>query len=260
MWSKTVIYRKLIILLLLAIATGGCVKSEVIPPDPQTKYILSAIDNQVSEDDVLSALVQIDLTTAQGVYPLKAALVVMKPLYLRLELLPLVGTPDFLLTVTPQGMKILLPSKGEYYHGKPTGANLAQFLPWKFNIEEIVAILLGIYPPFTGEEVSYQRNFEKDTERIEMIAQSGKSQTIWLGKNNRLIKIIRRDESGFELYTAFYEDYKEGILIAGKVTINIAGGTTSISVKYSDPQIEKNKDMSIFDLPVPAGFKSIMMD
>jgi hypothetical protein len=181
-------------------------------------------------------------------------------MYLRLELLPVVGTPDFFLTATPQEMKILLPSKAEFYHGKPTGANLVQFLPWKFDIAEIVAILLGTYPPFTGEEVSYQRSFEKDTQRIEMIAQSGKSQTIWLGKNNRLIKIIRRDESDAELYTVLYEDYKKELSIAGKITINMASGITSIMVTYVDPKIEKSKDMLIFDLPVPAGFKSIKLD
>jgi outer membrane lipoprotein-sorting protein len=254
------IFRKMIILLLIALMLGGCVKREIIPPDPLTQNILSAIANAVSEDDVLSALVQINLVTLQGTYPVRAALVVKKPSYLRLELLPLVGTPDFFLTITPQEMKILLPAKGEFYHGKPTGDNLSQFLPWKFNIDEIVAILLSSYPPLSGEPVSYQSYSEENAQRIEMNARSGKSQTIWLGKNNRLIKIIRRDESGSELYTVVYKDYKEGTPVAGKVTINMADGATSMEVKYSDPKIEKNKDTSIFDLPAPVGFKSIMMD
>lgn len=247
-------------MLLIAFTVGGCVRGGVIPPDPLTRNILSAITNAVAEDDVLSALVQINLVTLQGAFPLKAALVVKKPSYLRLELLPVVGTPDFFLTVTPQEMKILLLAKNEFYHGKPTGDNLAQFLPWKFDIKEITAILLSDYPPLPAEPVSYQRHSEKNVQRIEMNAGSGKSQTVWLGENNCLLKIIRRDEFGTELYTVFFEDYREGIPVAGKVTINMADGATSISVKYTDPKIEKNKDTSIFDLPVPAGFKIIKMD
>jgi hypothetical protein len=260
MWRMMLIFRKNIFLLLIILALSGCVKREVIPPEPLTKNILSSIANAISENDVLCSLVQINLVTLHGTYPLRAALVVKKPSYLRLELLPVMGTPDFFLTVTPQKMKILLPAKGEFYHGKPTGKNLSQFLPWKFNIDEIVAILLSSYPPLSGEPVSYQTSYEENAQRIEMNAWSGKSQTIWIGKNNLLIKIIRRDESGRELYTAVYEDYKEGTPVAGKVTINMAAGATSISVKYSDPKIGKNKDTSIFDLPVPAGFKEIKMD
>jgi hypothetical protein len=255
-----IIYRRLIILLLLAISMVGCLKSEIIPPDPLTKNILFAVDNIVTKEDVLSALAQIDFTTAQGSYPLKAVLIVKKPMYLRLELLPVVGTPDFFLTATPLEIKILLPSKAEFYHGKPTSVNLAQFLPWKFDIAEIVAILLCTYPPFAGEEVSSRTNLEKDIQRIEMIAQSGKSQTILLGKNGRLIKIVRRDEFGAELYTVLYEDYKKELPIAGKITINMAGGMTSFTLIYTDPKIEKNNDISIFDLPEPAGFTSIKLD
>ena len=86
------------------------------------------------------------------------------------------------------------------------------------------------------------------------------AQTVWIGSNGRLMKIVRNDDSGMLLYSAEFADYEEGSPIAGKITVSMADGVTSITVKYSDLKIEKAKDLSIFDLPVPAGFKTIIMD
>jgi hypothetical protein len=40
----------------------------------------------------------------------------------------------------------------------------------------------------------------------------------------------------------------------------MADGITSISVKYSELKIEKAADLSVFELPVPAGVKLILLD
>jgi hypothetical protein len=37
-------------------------------------------------------------------------------------------------------------------------------------------------------------------------------------------------------------------------------GITSISINYSDLKIEAATDSSIFDLPLPAGFKTFLLD
>ena len=96
--------------------------------------------------------------------------------------------------------------------------------------------------------------------RIEMKAQSGMSQTVWIGSDNRLSKLVRYDEKENVLYSAEFADYEEGNSIAGKITVSIAEGVTSITIKYSNLKLENAKDVSIFDLPVPAGFKTIMLD
>jgi hypothetical protein len=251
--------RRVIVLLLLALFCSGCIQQTVLRPDSSTTKALSTISSAVSETDMLTAMAQIDLVTPGGYYPARAALIIKKPAYMRLELLPPIGPPDFFLTVTPKEMKILLQGKGEFYQGAPTVNNLSRFLPWKFNIEDIINILVSTYPPL-NDVVAYQNYVDGETLRIEMKAQSGITQILWLGANGLLLKLVRNDEMGKELYTAKFEDYNYNSSLAGKITVNMADGITSMTVKYTDLKIEKTSDLSIFDLPVPEGFKTIMMD
>jgi hypothetical protein len=237
----------------------GCIKQTILPPDSSTTKILSSISGAVSEADMLTAMAQIDLVTSRGYYPVRAILIIKKPSYMRLELLPPIGPPDFFLTVTPKEMRILLQERGEFYFGEPTGHNLSQFLPWQFDIEDIINILVSAYPPL-NDVVAYQSYADGEALRVEMKAQSGMSQMVWIGSNARLIKLVRMDETGKELYAAKFENYDDSSPIAGKITVSMADGITSITVKYSDLKLEKTTDLSIFDLPVPEGFKTIMMD
>lgn len=241
------------------ILNAGCSKQTVISHYPSTQNVLLSISNAVSKTDTLIAGARINLVTPQGYFPLRAALIIKKPSYLRLELLPPIGPPDFFLAATPQYMKILLPGKGEFYLGEPDGHNLSRFLPWVINIEDIVAIFTCTYPPLNGD-VAYQRYLEKNNLRIEMKAESGVTQTVWIEPAGRLSKLERFDENSKLLYTVSFSDYKEGNPIAGRIDVSMADGITSIDLKYSDLKIEKANDLSIFDLPVPAGFKEIIMN
>ena len=260
MQKKVFSFTCIIFLLLLAVLASGCVPQAIIYPDSLAEKIMAAISSAVAEDDILSAIAQIDLGTIHGYHPARAALIIKKPSYLRLELLPVIGTPDFFLVASPEKMSIFIPSKGEFYYGLPTQANLAKFLPWQFNIEDIIMIFAGTYPSLKEKVISYQSYYEKNFLRIEMTAQSGCSQIIWVGENNRLLKLVRNDEYGKEIYNVKYDHYGPQSSIAGEITISMADGITSLSIKYSDFKIEKATDLSIFDLPIPANVKTITLD
>lgn len=249
-----------IFLLLLAALASSCLKQIVIYPDSPSEKILMTISSAVAEDDILSAIAQIDLVTIHGYQPARAVVIIKKPSYLRLELLPVIGTPDFFLTASPEKMSIFIPSKGEFYRGLPTVVNLERFLPWQFSIEDIVMIFSGTYPSLKEKVIAYQSYREKNFLRIEMKAKSGCSQIIWVGENNRLLKLVRNDEQGKEIYNVKYDHYENQCPIAGEITISMADGITSLSIKYSDLKIEKATDLSIFDLPIPANVKVIMLD
>ena len=260
MHDKVFPFLSRIMFLFLAVLAGGCLQQAVIYADYPPEKILASISGTIAEDDILSATAQIDLVTSQGYQPARAALIIKKPSYLRLEILPVIGTPDFFLAASPEKLGIFIPSKGEFYSGLPTVANLERFFPWQFNIEDIVMIFSGTYPSLKEKIISYQSYQEKNFLRIEMKAQSGCSQIIWVGENNRLLKLVRNDEQGKEIYNVKYNHYENQYPIAGEITISMADGITSISIKYSDLKIEKAKDLSIFDLPVPANVKVIMLD
>ena len=238
----------------------GCAGQAIVYPDsPSEKIPTTIFSGPIAEDDVVSAIVDINLTSPEGYYPTKAALIIKKPSYLRLEMLPVIGTPDFLLAASPEKMSIFIPSKENFYYGQPTGANLRKFIHWQFNIEDIVMIFAGTYPSLKEKDISYQSYREKKILRTEMKAPSGCSEIFWVGENNRLFKIVRNDENGKEIYTVRYFYDEAPPTLPEKITISMADGITLLSVKFSDIRIEKATDLSIFDLPIPANVNVILL-
>lgn len=215
---------------------------------------------RMDENDIFSALAQINVKTSQGFYPVKAALVIKRPSYLRVELLPVIGSPDFFLTISPEKMKILIPSKGECYIGSPTVDNIKKFLPWPMAIEDMLMILTGTHPAFPEHNVSYQMHREDKDICWEMKAPSGYSQTIWLDEHNKLLKIIRNNEAGEEMYNVQYDYNNDESECPEKITINMADGITSLSIKYSDVKIAEQPDLSVFDLAIPDNVKEFVLE
>ncbi len=255
--AKNISFVLAVLLLLPSLMACGFKKQEVIYKNFSTE---DSASGWLDQDDILQALVKIELTTADGYYPVKAALIIKKPSYLRLELIPVIGTPDFLLVSTPEKMSIFIPSKGELYSGLPTDTNLKKFLSWPIEIEEMVMIFTGTLPPLKEKNVSYQGFQEGDLWRMEIKAPSGCSQTVWMQEKNKLFKMIRKNKRGENIYTVKYAyDYSESV-VPVKITINMADGTTSLSIKYSDVKIEKSVDLSVFNLVIPADVKEIPLE
>ncbi len=258
--DKLFFLSRIIFFLLLPGLICGCLQRATVPWDIPSENHLAAIAGVVTPDKTLSAIAQIDLVTKKGYQTVRAGIAVKKPSYLMLELLPVIGTPDFFLTATPEQMSIFIPSRGEYYQGKPTGVNLSKFLPWNFNIEDMVMILSGMYPDLQEKDLLSHSYRDGNFLRIEMKAKSGSSHIIVVGEKSRLSKYIRKDKSGKEIYSVQYEDYEPESVVASKITIKMANGVDSISVKYSDLKIETDADFSIFELPVPQGIKIISLN
>ncbi|GAB6271766.1 MAG: hypothetical protein STSR0003_16100 [Smithella sp.] len=225
------------------------------PPDA-----LESIPLALQETDRIVATAQIELTTAEGRYPLRAALILQRPSYLRLEMLPVIGTPDLFLTATPDEMRIFIPSLGEFYTGKPSAENVARFLPWALKVEDIVMILSGAYPVPAGENISYERFAEGRLLRTDMKTPSGFLQKVWTMQNGSVAKFIRYGPDGKEAYQVQYEDYAPSSPLAETINIQWADNKMSVSVKYSDWKLEKATDGSVFELSVPAGMKSRRLD
>jgi outer membrane lipoprotein-sorting protein len=248
------------VVLLLPLISCGLNKQTVIYNHFSAGDFSASTSGWLDQDDILMSFVKIELTTADGYYPAKAALIMKRPSYIRMEFLPVIGVPDFLLVSTPEKMSIFIPSKRELYSGLPTGSNLKKFLPWPIEIEDMVMIFTGKPPDFKEKNVSYQGFQEDNLFLLEMKAPSGCSQIIWMQGENRLLKMIRKNERGEEVYTVKYIYDHDESAVPGKITISMADGTTSLSVKYSDVKIEKSADLSVFSLAVPADVKEIPLE
>jgi hypothetical protein len=258
--AKNIFHLIGIFLLLLPLLACGLKKPTIINSEFSAGEIKTSDLGSINEDEIFSALAQIDVVTPNSYYPVKAALIIKKPCYLRMELLPLIGVPDFFLTATPEMMKIFIPSKGEFYSGRPTVSNLKKFLPWPMEIEDMIMIFTGTYPSLKENNISYQRRREENLLRVEMNAPSGTSQTIWVGKNNKLLKLVRKDETGEELYNVKYIYEDDLGKFPKKIKIGMADETISLSVKYSDIKVEQAMDLSVFDLAIPANVKEMILE
>ncbi len=241
--------------LLVCGCAGGAVTESGRHPDPAAMIRLA-----LRETDRIVATARMDLSTVQGHYPLRVALVLQRPSYLRLEMLPVIGTPDFFLSATPREMRIWIPSQGEFYVGQPSAENLSRFLPWALNLEDLVMILSGSFPPLRGAGLSYGHSVEDGVLRVNMKTVSGPSQTIWMEKSGRLTRLIRYGSDGKEMYGVRYEDYAPGLSLARKILIQWADNTLSAFVEYSDVHMEEAADLSVFTLPAPDGAKIIRLD
>lgn len=244
--------------LIAAAAVFACAGAPVLSPGvcPEVEGMAKII----APDERVTSTAQIDIVSPQGQYPLRAALILQKPAYLRLELLPVIGTPDLFLAATPEAMNIFIPSRREYYTGKPTAGNMAHFLPWTLDIGEAVMILTGDCPPLSGQNVQYERYADDRALRVRMKTALGDSQTVWLNPDGRPAKLVRNGIDGREMYSVLYEDYRPDDRLAGKITIHINDAAMSVTVRYSDVQIGKAHDGAVFALPVPAGVKIIKLD
>lgn len=250
--------KRILIVLLLSMLACGCVgkavRGSVMPPKS-----LELI-RTIHETDRIVATVRLDLMTAQGRYPIKAALILQKPSYFRLEVLPVIGTPDFFLAASSDAMSIFIPSQGEFYTGKPSAENLARFLPWAFNIEDIVTIFSGAYPPLTGNKLSYESYVEDHVLRVLMTTSTGASQTVWMNKNGTIAKLIRNGTDGKEIYQVLYEDYEPASRLPGRIIIEMVDHITSVTATFTDVRIEKATDLSVFELSAPVGMEIIKLD
>lgn len=238
----------------------GCVHHAVIHSDVPAENIIHAIPGIMNDHEIMSAMVKIELVTSDGYFPARVALIIKKPSYLRLEVLSLVGPPMFFLAASPEKISVFLPAKQEFYYGKPTAGNLQKFLHLRFEIEDIVNILAGTFPPFKNKEIAYQVFQEQNAWRVEMKADSGISQTLWVEENNRLLKLTRRDENGEELYTVQYIYDAPQRTVPVKIIINMADGLTSLVIKYSDIHIERTEDVTAFEMDIPSHVKAIALD
>lgn len=245
-------------LFFLPLFSCGFYKPTIVKTDFSTGDIEASVLRMIDEDDIFSAVALIHVSHHNSFYPAKAALVIKRPSYLRMELMPVIGVPDFFLSVSPEIMKIFIPSKGEFYSGLPTVSNLNKFLPWQIEIEDMIMIFTGAYPSLKEEHVSYQVHHEDHLVRVEMKAPSGASQIIWIGENNKLIKLVRQDDAGERLYNVEYAYDNNNF--PEKIKINFADETASLSIKYSDVKIEKRKDLSIFDLAIPDHVNEIILE
>lgn len=246
--------------LLLGLSSCAFQQASVVAHDEYPVKSISSTCGGLAEGDIFHALAKIDLKTIDASYQVRAALVLRRPGYVRLEVLPVIGNPDLLLTATPDAMTVFIPAKKELYRGRPTRSNLGKFLPWSMDIEDTVLVLTGTSPFCATEHLAGGVTPEGRLLRMTRTASSGDSHVIWVQKDSqKLMRLLRTDETGSEQYAVQYF-YGSHSASPEKLLIRSADGSTSLTITYSDVRVEKTEDLSVFDLTVPSDIEQNILE
>ena len=191
--------------------------------------------------------------------PTRMAVMAKVPDSLRMEAIPPIGPPDFMLSSTKGRLRVFLPAKGEFYVGD-ADRHLTQFVPLSIDMSDVVSILMGTFPPVKAGDCFLPEVAEGDLRRIDVLSAKGELRmSLWVkGLDRDLLRIKKFGADDQLEYTVVYSEYTMigPIAMPGKIIIR-KGGLTSISqevtIRYSDMEFMGSGDPGAFDLPIPAG-------
>lgn len=236
----------------------GCVPRQVLSPGASTDAMFGKPDASLEAEGLIRAVAKIDTEKSGIPYRARAALILKKPSYLRLEILPLMGVMGLCVITTPQKMMVYLPSKNEVYTGKPSPQNISKFIPLPLDAEEMVWMLTGSVPGGTDRDVEQRLYRENDVWRLDMMWPSGASQTAWFNEYG-LIRLKRFDNDQKTWLSAeYFYDHRPSPLPSKIVFVMNDGGYVKIT--YTDVSVDQTDDISMFDMEMPSGVDIMPLD
>jgi hypothetical protein len=260
-----------LLLLFLILFMGGCALYP-LQSVPVTEYRLSpaealrTIDLRDSGKNFMKGVAQVVVHTEAGRYPLKLAIIAAKPASLRLEAIPIIGLPNFFLSIQNGLIKVYLPQKGEYYVGPATVDNMKTFFPLPVAVPDLVALLMGCRPTLPAEHTILKGSPEGGSYRVDILSRENNPlQSLWIDPANLfLTRWERFGRTGEPLLTVNFDEYFQDndVSMASRIRFQMPGkDERSISLRYDGATFVPltNEAERIFDLPVPAGVKTIIL-
>jgi outer membrane lipoprotein-sorting protein len=192
---------------------------------------------------------------------------VKKPSSLRLEILPLIGPPELILSVHGNILKVFLPQKGEFYIGQASEKNLGSFFPFStagLQIEDIISILFGTHPPIKEKSFTLRGSSDEGLYRVDILSEKRKIQSLLIDSESyKLMRVNLFDNDNNPRYSVrfFGQSVTENLTIPEKITL--ASGDDEnpyITIRYSDAQRAAGVDAASFDLQPPSNITTISMD
>ncbi|TFG93851.1 MAG: hypothetical protein E4H15_00175 [Syntrophobacterales bacterium] len=210
--------------------------------------------------DTIRATVRISLSSPEGDYSRKMALLLRMPSSLRIETIPLFGPADFFLSANEETLKVFFPGEGKFYVGAATRENLFLFFKVFLSPADMVPLLAGLPPRITGEHLS--GHMEGMLYRIDIKSGKGR-RSLWVDPDDHILTKIEDIDDGRTLWRATFTDH---IVVSGtpyprRVHIEVREpGRVSIDIRYLDLDISSAGDTAIFDLRIPSGITPIPID
>jgi len=236
------------------------------PPALQTSYpspeaALRALAASAPADRAFTATAQIEINHQGKRYPMKIAVMMKRPAFLRVESIPLLGPPDFFLSVAKGELRVYLPGKNAFYTGRAVPENISRFFPIFMPAAEMISLLMGIAPDIQEESPALRGEQEEMYYRVDGYASDRRTRSLWIDPSgNRLVRIRTFAEGETVVYEAVFAEHalvEEGFM-PQRVTIT-GDGMAAMSLRYTDPQ-PIAADPESFVLSLPEGITPILLD
>jgi len=261
-----------LLLVFLISFLGGCAHDPLHPAAGaglrlSPEEALETIDLRDSRKNFMRTVAQVVVNTEEGRYPVKLAIIAVKPASLRLEAIPVIGLPNFFLSIHNGIMKVYLPQKGEYYVGPASINNLKSFFPIRLEVHDLVAILMGCRPTTSPGQTNLKGYSEGNSYRIDILSGENHAlQSLWIDPaNSYLTSLEKFGKSGEKLLTVHFDEYSRDndLPMPGRVRFQMPGrDERDISLRYDDTTFAPltSETERLFDLPIPEGVKTIILN
>ena len=240
-----------------SIKTSSNVPAFYSSPDAAWRALLASHP----EGPTLKVYARFDIRFGSERYPLQAAMVINPPSDLRMEILPMIGPPELLLTIRGGRMKVFSPDKGKFYMGSTSRANLHLFLPRTPSMADAIPLLAGM-PPARFENFGLSGGMDGALYRIDRFAARKEIQTLWVepatGNLNRAELFDETDAEGWSVTFTDFSDI-DGKKVPGKIVMQL-GDENRITIHYKDPSWNDHFEPELFDLEIPPGVNPIDLD
>jgi hypothetical protein len=262
--ARCLLHRALPLFSIAALALSGCAGHK--PSLPVAFYdspevALRALAASSPGTQAFTATTRITIDRHGDRYPLKVAVMMQRPAFLRVESIPLMGSPDFYLSIAEGELRVFLPGKGAFYTGRATPRNISRFLSVFMPAADMVSLLMGVPPEGAEEMQSLRGDREEGLYHIDQYKSGRRMRSLWIDPaDGRLIRFQRFMEEEAVTYTADFADYArigKGFL-PQQVTIRIEE-IAVLTVRHADLR-QFAADPESFPLPVPEGITPILLD
>jgi hypothetical protein len=261
---RGLLHRTLPLFLIAALTLSGCAGHK--PSVPPAFYdspgaALRALAASSPGAQALTATTRIAINRHGERYPLKVAVMMQRPAFLRVESIPLMGPPDFYLSIAEGELRVFLPGKGAFYTGRATPQNISRFFSVSMPAADMVSLLMGVPPD--GDEEMQSRGGEREDGlyRVDQYLSGRKTRSLWIDPTGgRLIRFRRFTEEGTVVYTADFADHVRigEVFLPQQLTIR-EEEISVLTFRHADLR-QIAVDPGSFPLPAPDGITPILLD
>ncbi len=243
---------------------SGCAGRRLPAPQagyPSPEAAPRALAASAPADQTLTATARIEINRQGERYPLKLAVMMKRPALLRVESIPLLGPPDFFLSVAKDELRVYLPGKNAFYTGRAVPQNISRFFPIFMPAAEMISLMMGIALDNREEPLTLLGEQEETYYRVDGYALGRRTRSLWIDPSgNRLVRFRTFAEGETVAYEAVFAEHilvGEG-LIPQRLTIT-GDGMAALSLRYTDLR-PIAADPESFPLPLPEGITPILLD